>query len=300
MVSIILGGYLSNGILAGELTKSPLDNFPKNNFLPHIMRKTLCLILLCILGVYTSLLCDPIMYQELSRGRLISRDNEDNQIPFSMQLDKWFPHHSKIRMGDGYYLTTPYFNGLRGDFFVKYDSKNPYTYIVPNTEVTFTDRTITFKNGEVMQAYDLTERDFREIAGQLAWLQTLFRSLGSPIPDMILSDQDDVEHWVIIYEDGHKNLILYNTFSEAMKKISQFYQGYVPYFQYKWVRKTNNRLEFFATLLLRDMENEVTDYVDVRFHTNLENEIDLAMFFIYRKTDIKPENSDQSEWDGAK
>jgi len=264
------------------------------------MRKTLCLILFYIMGVSVCLYSDPVMYHDLLQRRLKSLENADSEIPFSMQLDKWFPHHSKIRMGDGYYLTTPYFNGFRGDFFVKYDSKNPYTHIVPNTEVTFTDRNITFKNGEVIDAFDLTERDFHEIAGQLAWLQTLFRSLGSPIPDMILSDRDNVEHWVIIYEDGHKNLILYNTFSEAMKKISQFYQGYVPYFEYKWIRKSNNRLEFFATLLLRDIENEVTDFVDVRFHTNLENEIDLAMFFIYRKTDIKPENSDQSEWDGAR
>jgi len=257
------------------------------------MRKAFLFTFLYIFCVATQLLSIDNMYLEMSHGRFISQKYADSNLPFSMQLDKWFPHHSKLKLGENYYLTTPYFNGYRGDFFIKYDSHNPNTFIVPNTEVTFTDSAITFKNGEVMPAANLTTRDFQDIAGQLAWLQTLFRSLGTPIPEMILSDNDQVEHWVIIYEDGKKDLILYKSFSEAMKKISQFYQGYVPYFAFKEIHKANNRLEFFATMLLRDIKNEVTDYVDMRFHTDLDNEIDLVMFFFYRKTDIKPEDSEE-------
>jgi len=251
------------------------------------MKKILLLTLIC---VCTQLCADAIMYKELNERSIISsmRDLDDN-IPFSMRIDKWFPYHSMIRLENSYYLTTQYFNGFRGDFYIKYAPNNPNTYIVPDTDCTFTDDSIIFKNGEVIPAINLTETDFHTIAPQLAWLQVLFRSLGTPVTDLILGNSDDVENWVVIYEDGNKNLIMFPTFAEAMRRISEFYQGYISYFTFKDIHKANGRLEFFATLLVRDRHNEVTDYVDVRFHTDIDNVIDLVMFFIYRKTDIKPD-----------
>jgi len=258
------------------------------------MKKILLITFICLsasLSAQTEY-AQPSMYLELNQSSITSMRNLDDNLPFSMRIDKWFPYHSMIRMENSYYLTTQYFNGFRGDFNIKYDPYNPHTFIVPDTDCTFTENSIIFKNGEVVPAVNLTEQDFHDIAPQLAWLQVLFRSLGTPVPDLILGYNDEVENWVVIYEDGYKNLIMFPTFADAMRHISQFYQGYVPYFSFKDIHKSNGRLEFFATLLVRDRRNEVTDYVDVRFHTDIENVIDLVMFFIYRKTDIKPDDAE--------
>jgi hypothetical protein len=201
-----------------------------------------------------------------------------------MRLDKWFPHHIKMIFGDTYYLTSPYYNGLRSDFYLKFNPNNPLQYIIPDTSATHTDSTIVFRTGEVIRAVNLTEKDYRDIAGQMAWLTALFRTLGTPVPEVMLGNYDAVETWVIVYEDGKKEMIIMPTFTETIQRLSLFYHGFTPYFKFSEVRKSNSRLEFFGTLYVRDRRDDVSDFIDVRFHTNRQNEIDLVMFFIYRRS----------------
>ena len=224
------------------------------------------------------------MYNQLNLYNNDSLRSRDTQLPLTMRLDKWFPHHSKLFLGGSYYLTTPYFHGFRGDFYVKLSNGR----IVPDFGCEFTGDAITFKNGESLKAVHLTEQDFHDISGQLALLKVIFRSLGTPLPEQVLWYDDDIESWVVIYENEKKERIIMPSFAETIRRMNLVYQGCVPYFRFNEIRKSNSRLEFFGTIFIRDMNNNTIDFIDVRFHTNRQNQIDLVMFFVYRNTDFEP------------
>jgi len=224
------------------------------------------------------------MFYQLNNHFYEPLRNRDIHLPLSMRLDKWFPHHSKLFLGGGYYLTTPYFHTFRGDFYIRQSQGR----VIPDFGCEFTENAITFKNGEKMRAVNITEQDFHDIQSQLALIKVLFRSLGTPLPELMVWNDDDVESWVIIYENDKKDRVIMPSLAETIRRMNRVYQGSIPYFRYNEIRKSNSRLEFFGTLFVRNPNTDSVDYIDVRFHTNRKNEIDLVMFFIYRDTDIRP------------
>jgi hypothetical protein len=202
-----------------------------------------------------------------------------------MRLDKWFPHHSKLSLGGSYYLTTPYYFDFSGDLYIRFNPMNPRAFVTPDMRASAIENGIQFRTGEVIRTRHLDDQDVLDIMDQLGYLLVLFRSLGTPIPELILGSRDDIETWVIVYEDGVKHRVIFPSFYDSIIAINDYYQGYIPYFQIDEVRKMNSRLEFFGKLLVHNQKNQTTDFMDVRFSTNRQNEIHLVMFFIYRKTD---------------
>jgi hypothetical protein len=244
---------------------------------------TLFSILLSFTLLSTTDLPMHIRLDDYNYSRLSNRDND---LPFDMQLDKWFPHHSKLFFGNMIYLTTPYFLGARSDFYISRNPQNEFTVILRDTQYTHTDTELTMKTGEIIQLKYLSESDIFDIKPQIAWLTILFRSLGSPVPELMLGAIDDAESWLVIYENDEKNRLIFDSFHDCIRRINSFYEGYVSYFMIDEIRKMNGRLEFFGTLFMLDKLNDKMDFIDVRFHTNRDNVIDLTMFFIYRDRDI--------------
>jgi hypothetical protein len=198
------------------------------------------------------------------------------------RLDRWFPYHSKLVLGEHYYLTAPYYRGLRADFFVRYDPFSRNVFVEVDTSAIFTDNAIILRTGEVIPAHNLSHDDFIDMKNQIAWLTVLFRTLGTPIPEIMLGNYDEVETYVIVNEDSVRQKIILHSFKETIKKLNTFYEGSITYFNFNEIVKSNGRIEFFGTLFVRDKVNDVVDFVDVRFHTSRQNQINLIMFFIYR------------------
>jgi hypothetical protein len=224
----------------------------------------------------------PFLIRLKSVTPSIKRQKDDEFLTMREKLVRWFPHHQTLSIGDNYYLTTPYFNDMRGDFHLKYDPYNARTNIVADTTTTFRDGHIILKNNERIPTKGLSSRDYADIGHQIAWFNVLFRSLGTPVPELMLGNYDDIETWVIVYEEGKKHRVILPSVTETIRKLNVFYEGRISYFKFKEAIKKNSRIEFYGTFFIRDNEINNTDFIDVRFHTDRNNEIDLIMFFVYR------------------
>jgi hypothetical protein len=249
------------------------------------MKKLKIYTLLVILAMGSLLLAELPLHRQLNHLRYDSKRERDLHLPFTMRLDKWLPNHSRLSLGGSYYLTTPYYFGFSGDFYLRFNPMNPRAYVTPDMRATAIEDGIQFRTGEVIRAKHLYPEDVDDIKDQLGYLLVLFRSLGTPIPELILGSRDDIETWVIVYEDDVKHRVIFPSFYDSVIALNDYYQDYIPYFQIDEVRKMNSRLEFFGKLLALNTKNQTTDFIDVRFSTNRQNEIHLVMFFIYRKTD---------------
>ena len=245
------------------------------------MKKIIIIILFLSIVVVTIVADTPLMFQ-LKRDTYQSLRDRNQNIPLQQRLNLWFPNHFVIFLDGHYYLSTPRYNDIRSDFYIKYNIFNPGMAVIPDTTATFTPDAVILRNRETIPASGLTENEFYDIKNQLAWLTVLFRTLGSPVPELMLSQNDEVETYVIVNEYDTRQMVILPSFAETIKKLNQFYEGYTAYFRINEIIKMNNRLEFYGTMFLRDIQNNRTDFVDVRFHTNRQNQIDLVMFFIYR------------------
>lgn len=246
------------------------------------MLKVMLFIVYILIFKICTVYAETPLFRHLNRTFYSSIRLKDEKLPLTNKLDKWFPYHQRIIIDNSYYLTKPYFNDIRADFFIKYDEYSHRASVIPDTSCVFTDSTIVLKNNEIIPASNLSVKDFIEIKNQISWLTVLFRTLGTPIPELMLGNYDDVDTFVIIYEDSLKQKVILPSFTETIKKLNHFYEGKTTYFKFNEVKKINSRLEFFGTVFIKDIENDITDFIDVRFHTNRLNEIDLVMFFIYR------------------
>ena len=208
--------------------------------------------------------------------------HKDQNLSVREQLNKWFPNHFVIFLDNHYYLSTPRHRDIRSDFYVKYDIFNPRMTITPDTTAIYTENAITLRTNEVIPVNGLSNNDIQDIKNQIAWLTVLFRSLGTPVPELMLSFYDEVETYVIVNELNLRQKVILPSFTETMKKLNHFYQGYTSYFQMNEIIKINSRIEFYGTMYLWNNSSKKTDFMDVRFHTNRQTEIDLIMFFIYR------------------
>ena len=242
-----------------------------------------------IICVFTLIIfCNQLLYsetplmRELNRDRYPSIGQRDQNLTVRDRLSKWFPNHFVIFLDSYYYVSTPRFNDIKSDFYIRYNVFNPRMSIMPDTTATFTENAIVLRNNEIIPANGLTYNDFYDIKNQIAWLTVLFRSLGSPLPELMITQRDEVDTWVIVNENDLRQRVILPSFAETILKLNLFYEGYTSYFQMNEIVKMNNRLEFYGTLFLKDRASSQTDFVDVRFHTNRQNQIDLIMFFIYR------------------
>ena|GEM_PF-2653522 len=243
-------------------------------------KKILILLFLNILAVF--MYSETPLMLQLRRHSYHSLEQRDHGLLLRERLNKWFPNHFVIYLDNHYYLSTPRYNDIRSDFYIKYNVFNPRMTVVPDTSATFTDDSIILRNNEIIPASGLTHKDFYDIKNQISWLTVLFRTLGSPVPELMLSYHDEVDTYVIVNEYNLRQKVILPSFAETIKKLNQFYEGYTAYFQMNEIVKMNSRLEFYGTVFLRDIANNRTDFIDVRFHTNRQNQIDLVMFFIYR------------------
>jgi hypothetical protein len=198
------------------------------------------------------------------------------------RLDRWFPRHTRLVLDGMFYMTTPYYRDFRSDFFVEYEPFARGREFNVDTSATHTEDTIVLNTGEIIPAFNLTEQDFMDIKNRLVWLTTLIRTLGTPVPELMLTNTDEVETWVIVNENSLRQKVIMPSFADTVRRMNVFYSGNIAYFKFNEIRKINGRLEFFGHVMIRDIANDKTDFVDIRFHTNRQNEINLVMLFIYR------------------
>ena len=239
------------------------------------------LIFIFNIGVYGLFGETSLMRQLRDDSPVFVRERDHNML-LRDRLDSWFPNHFVIYLDNGYYLSTPSYNEVRSDFYVRQSIYSPYMAVIPDTSATFDESSIILKNKEVIPANGLSADDFYDIKNTIAWLTILFRTHGSPVPDIMLGGYDEVETYVIVNEQSLRQKIIMPSFTETIKKLNQFYQGYTSYFRMNEIVKMNSRIEFYGTVFIRDLSTRKTDFMDVRFHTNRQNQIDLIMFFIYR------------------
>jgi len=239
--------------------------------------------IICISVIIVSLLrAESPLTRQLEYALIPTIKFKDEKLSIHDKLNKWFPNHQKLLMGYYYYLTMPYYNDIRADFYLEYIIQDNKGLIKADTTAIFLDETIIFKNDERIKATGITEWDFLDIKSQLAWLNVLFRSLGTPVAELILGEEDEIEIWTIIYEDDKKERVLLPSLHSTIKRLNSFYENHLVYFKFNEVKKINSRLEFYGTFLIKDPKKEKTDFIDIRFHTDRWNEIDLIMLFIYR------------------
>ena len=207
---------------------------------------------------------------------------KDQKLTLKEKLHKWFPKHQIINVDKNYYLTTQYFQDTRADFIIKNDVTSRRTSVIPDTVCSYTDSTIVLNTKEIIPAYNLSKTDFKEIKNQIAWLTVLFRTLGTPVPELMLGNYDEIETYVIINNQDSRDRIIMPSFTETIKKINYHYENQNAYFEFKEIKKINSRLEFFGNMFIKNADNNNVDYIDIRFHTNRLNEIDLVMFIIHQ------------------
>lgn len=240
------------------------------------------IIFFVLFGALLCLWSESPLTRQLEYGLKTTIKYKDKNLSFHDQLDKWFPKHQKLLFGYYYYLTVPYFNDIRADFYLEYTTDGKVTTIKADTIATYWENEIILKSNERIKATNLSEWDFISIKGRIAWLSVVFRTLGTPIPEMVFGEDDDIETWTVIYEDDVKERVILPTMKDTIKRLNAFYEGYEVYFQFNEVLKINSRLEFYGTFLLKNPKNSSVDFIDIRFHTDRYNEIDLIMLFIYR------------------
>jgi len=241
--------------------------------------KILTVILLFLANILTA---ETPLFRQLQHVHYQSMRTRDQNLTLTERLQKWFPRHFRLIIGDNFFLTTPYFGDFRSDFFIRYEPFTRGLVINVDTSATHNENEIILKTGEVIPAFNLTEQDFFDIKNQLAWLTTMFRTLGTPVPELMFTGYDEVETWVIVNEDSLRQKVIMPTFTDTVKRLNSFYSGNLSYFRFNEIRKHNGRLEFFGHIMIRDLAKNTTDFIDIRFHTNRQNEINLVMLFIYR------------------
>ena len=247
-----------------------------------LMKRTFYLYLIITIAIYSKLNADTTLMNQLRSYNTPNPSYRDSNLSLRERLTNWFPNHFVIYIDNHYYLSTPRVNDIRSDFYIKYNVFSNRNSVIPDTTAYFTEDYIRFRNNETIPANGLSNNDFYDIKNQLAWLTVLFRAVGSPLPDVMLTTYDEVETYVIVNEYNLRQKVILPSFTETMKKLNHFYQGYTSYFQMNEIIKINNRIEFYGTMFLKNHASNDTDFVDVRFHTNRQNQIDLIMFFIYR------------------
>ena len=240
------------------------------------------LIIVVYLAITYKLFCETPLTRQLNWGLMPTIRYKDQNLSIHEQLDRWFPHHQKILIGYNYYLTTPYFQDIRADFYLEYHIEDRKSVIKADNTATYTEDAIIFKNNERIRATNLTEIDFLEIKSQLAWLNVIFRSLGTPLPEILYGEDDDIETWTIVYDEDKKERVILPSLKDTIKRLNSFYEGQLVYFKFNEVKKINSRVEYYGTFLIKDLINSQTDYIDIRFHTDRWNELDLVMLFVYR------------------
>lgn len=245
------------------------------------MKLKIYLALILIISSY-SIYAHSKLMREMYKTYYPSIRLKDQRLTLREKLQKWFPKHQIISIDKKYYLTSPYFRDLRADFFIKNDVVSRRTSVIPDTTATFSDSTIVLNTGESIPAFNLDHKDFREIKNQIAWLNVLFRTIGTPIPELMLGNFDEVETYVIIYNNNNREMVIMPSFTETVKKINYYYENHLVYFEFEEVKKVNSRLEFNGKMFIRNTSKNLTDFIEVRFHTNRLNEIDLAMFIIHK------------------
>jgi len=224
----------------------------------------------------------PLFWQ-LQRIHYQSLRERDQNLTLTERLDRWFPRHFRLILDGKFFLTTPYFQDFRSDFIIEFEPFVRGDVFNIDTTATYTENEIILRTGEVIPAHNLTEQDFVDIKSKLSWLTTMFRTLGTPVPELMITVNDEVETWVIVNEDSLRQKVILPSFADTVRRLNSFYAGNMSYFRFNEIRKINDRLEFFGHIMVRDEANDVTDFIDIRFHTNRQNEINLVMLFIYRE-----------------
>jgi len=261
--------------------KLPLPKHQRNN-----MRILKIFLLFEILFFFSYLHSKIPLRMYINNNDFQSIKNQGAELSFAERIKQWLPYHQKEIINEFNYFTTSEYQGFRGSFCLNNNENHLDPSYLANQFLVFHGDTITLFNEEVISAHNITSNDFNDLAQQIVFLNLLFRTLGTPIPEIIYEQTDNIQTWLITNEDNIRERRIFYSFEDAIWKLNYFYQGWKIYFRFLDIRKINSRIELIGTLYSVDPSSHKTDYMDIRLHTDRNNEIDLCMIFIYRDIEM--------------
>lgn len=191
------------------------------------------------------------------------------------RLKAIFPNHLIVKMNQRYHLSMPKKELMNGDLIFNLDANKPFlkdALIKPDY--------IVFPTRDTMVYRWIQKDELDIITPQITTLLYSFKCLGTDFYPNI-KFQTDADTYFIHYKNDVKTKKEYTAYRPVLDMFHQKWKRNQIYLRLNEAKKVNDYTEFTINLISINPKTKKKDFVDVRFHFNLKNEIDLVMFFYY-------------------
>ncbi len=191
------------------------------------------------------------------------------------RLKTVFPNHLIVKMNQQYHLSMPKKELMNGDLLFNLDANKPFI-----KDVQIKPNYIVFPTKDTMNYRWIPKDELDAIIPQISTLLYSFKCLGTDFYPNI-KFQTDADTYLIHYKDDKKTKKEYSAYRPVLDMFHQKWKKNQIYLRLNDAKKINDYTEFSINLISINPKTKKKDFVDIRFHFNLKNEIDLVMFFYY-------------------
>ncbi|HOE91093.1 MAG TPA: hypothetical protein PLV22_03885 [Candidatus Cloacimonadota bacterium] len=194
-------------------------------------------------------------------------------------LKSIFPSHLVLSLENKYYLFMPHQSDMSADLVFQQNSTKPFL----NTWEMRNDYLVYPSKDSVSTAY-LTNKEAAEMAPIINALLYKIKCIGTPLFAKAEFNAN-AETWLIKRNEGGRTKEELPSLNVAFNMLNNKWKNRNIYLRIADLKKANGHLEFHFNVMALQRHDNTKDFLDIRFHADIDNKIDLVMLFLYE--DIK-------------
>jgi len=190
-----------------------------------------------------------------------------------------FPSHLILKLNKKFYLYLPKKNDFNANLVFGQDAKKPF---IEHYEKH--NKIMVFQNADSIQYNRISEAEADYLAPVLNNLIYTVKCLGTPMYQR-QNFRSDAETWLIRNIDGSRTKAGFQDYRQVFEMLDKKWSGYNVYLKLNEFKKANGHIEFSMNLIAEKPFDKNKDFLDIRFHTDQNLNIDLVMFFWYENVE---------------
>lgn len=194
-------------------------------------------------------------------------------------LKSIFPYHLVLSLEDKFYLYMPHMDGFNPDLVFAQKSNK---YIVSNWNQV--NDYIVFPAKDSINIARLYEDDLYILIPILNNLIYKIKCIGTPLFNNV-QFHSNADTWMIRNNGEQRIKEEIKRSNQAFNILNKQWKDHDIYVKLVDFKKVDGHIEFFINVIAEKRIDKTKDFCDIRFHTDLECEIDLIMFFLYENVD---------------
>jgi len=194
-------------------------------------------------------------------------------------LKSIFPSHLILKLNRNFYLYLPKKNDFSANLVFGQETSSPF---IKKWEKR--DSYYVFFAQDSIYASRISIKDSEQIIPVINTLIYTFKCLGTPLY-RDLSYKSQAETWLIRNVDEKRTKEGFQDFRQVLDIFHKKWNGYNIYLKLNEIKKANGHIEFSLNIIAEKPFDKNKDFLDVRFHTDQDLNIDLVMFFLYENVE---------------